>query len=100
MGVHVVGNRGFFKPGLGLTRIFLMTLLGLLYDGPASLWANPTIGDESESHQIWNFDNEMARTHGTPSVRPGSPAGPPVMPHDRGRSCPNPSDGVTIQTLS
>ncbi len=62
MGVHVVGNRGFFKPGLGLTRIFLMTLLGLLYDGPASLWANPTIGDESESHQIWNFDSEMAGT--------------------------------------
>lgn len=62
MGVRLVENRDFFKPGLGLTRIFFMALVGLLFCGPASLWANPTIGDEAKSHQIWNFDSEMAGT--------------------------------------
>jgi hypothetical protein len=39
-----------------------IALLVLLFYGPASLWANPTIGDEAESHQIWNFDSETAGT--------------------------------------
>lgn len=62
MGVRVVGNRDFFKPGRCLTVLFLMVLLVLLFYGPTSLWANPTNGDEAESHQIWNFDSEMAGT--------------------------------------
>jgi hypothetical protein len=44
-----------------LVEMVLVLLVLLLY-GPDSLWAHPTIGNEGESHQIWNFDTDQAGT--------------------------------------
>jgi hypothetical protein len=40
----------------------VIALLVLLLYGPGSLWAFPTIGDEVDSHQTWNFDTDHAGT--------------------------------------
>jgi len=40
----------------------VMALLVLLLYGPGSLWAHPTIGEETKSHQTWTFDTETAGT--------------------------------------
>lgn len=40
----------------------VMALLVLMLYGPGSLWAFPTIGDEVNSHQTWNFDTDQAGT--------------------------------------
>lgn len=40
----------------------LMVLPLLLCCGAASVWAQPTIGDEADSSHIWNFDTETAGT--------------------------------------
>jgi len=43
-------------------RVLVEVVIILLLYAPASLGANPTIGDEAESHQTWNFDTDPAGT--------------------------------------
>jgi hypothetical protein len=62
VGVRVVVNGDFFKPGWCLTVRFLVALLVLQSCALASAWGNPRSVEKGHPLQIWNFNTDQAGT--------------------------------------